>query len=96
MSAMIAKVTMIVVVYHPVIQASNSDVSGGDIEAFDDNAIYYAIVYEYVPSKSEVTCTSFQKSISNFIAVTTNIVKAVHQTVSSNMLLNYMNKYLIL
>ena len=47
MSAMIAKVTMIVVVYHPVIQASNSDVSGGDIEAFDDNAIYYAIVYEY-------------------------------------------------
>ena len=48
MSAMIAKVAMIVVDYHPVIQASNSDVSGGDIEAFDDNAIYYgAIVYEY-------------------------------------------------
>ena len=61
MSAMIAKVAMIVVDYHPVIQASNSDVSGGDIEAFDDNAIYYAIINNMtmffsralVPSKSE-------------------------------------------
>ena len=40
MSAMIAKVTIVVVDYHPLIQASNSDVSGVDIEAFDDNACW--------------------------------------------------------
>ena len=50
-----------------------------------------------VPRKSEVTCTSsFQKYISNIIALTMNIFKAVHQTVLSNMLLNYINKYLII